>query len=200
MELTGKQTIAQSKERVWLALNDPGVLRQCIPGCSTFELIDENLYQIEMVASVGPVKAKFHGKLRLTDIVPTESYALSFDGSGGAAGFGKGSAAVRLTEEGQHTDLQYSVNAKVGGRLAQVGARLIDGVAKKMADEFFSRFKGIVDPADADASIGPVEHLDARVTPKLKRNLLRGLSWSSVLGAIVVVVVGYLLYKANGPR
>ena len=194
MELIGKQTIALSRERVWLALNDPEVLQQCIPGCSTFKLAGENLYQSEMVASVGPVKAKFNGKLQLTDILPPESYALNFDGSGGAAGFGKGSAAVRLTEEGGHTALQYSVNAKVGGRLAQVGARLIDGVAKKMADEFFSRFKSIVDPADV--AVGPAVQVDTRVepTPGRKRS---GLSWSGVLGAIVVVVAGYLLYKAN---
>lgn len=194
MELIGEQTLALSRERVWLALNDPEVLQQCIPGCSTFKLVGENLYQIEMVASVGPVKAKFNGKLQLTDILPPESYALNFDGSGGAAGFGKGSAAVRLTEEGGHTALQYSVNAKVGGRLAQVGARLIDGVAKKMADEFFSRFKSIVDPADV--AVGPAVQVDTRVepTPGRKRS---GLSWSGVLGAIVVVVAGYLLYKAN---
>lgn len=144
MELTGTQTIALPREQVWQALNDPQVLRQCIPGCDTFEPVGDNEYQIAMTASVGPVKARFKGKLQLADINPPLSYALSFEGSGGAAGFGKGNANVQLSDAAEGTELRYAVQAKVGGRLAQVGARLIDGVAKKMADEFFSRFNQVV--------------------------------------------------------
>ena len=145
MELQGEQTLALPREQVWEALNDPQVLKQCLPGCDLFEGDGENRYTVRMTASVGPVRARFNGKLVLDDIQPPTSYSLKFEGSGGAAGFGKGQARVSLAEIQQGspsagTKLEYSVNAQVGGRLAQVGARLIDGVAQKMSAEFFSRF------------------------------------------------------------
>ena len=149
MELTGEQLLPLPRERVWAALNDPNVLRQCVPGCESFESIADNIYKVAMSASVGPVKARFTGKMTLTDIEQPSSYALTFDGSGGTAGFGKGSARVQLESEGAATRLRYAVKAQVGGRLAQVGARLIDGVARKMAEEFFRRFHGAVMPAVA---------------------------------------------------
>ena len=149
MELIGKQVIQLPRAQVWEALNDPEVLKQCIPGCDQFVASGENQYDIVMTAAVGPIKAKFKGKLTLGDINPPESYTLAFDGSGGAAGFGKGNASVVLGDLPGQTELEYSVQAKVGGKLAQVGSRLIDGVAKKMADEFFERFKKQVEPQDA---------------------------------------------------
>ena len=149
MELKGEQTLPLPREQVWAALNDPEILRQCVPGCEAFEPIAENEYKVVMTAAVGPVKAKFNGALTLSDIQPPASYRLAFTGSGGAAGFGKGSAQVDLTSVEGGTTLAYAVNAQVGGKLAQVGARLIDGVAKKMADEFVNRFSKVLAPASA---------------------------------------------------
>jgi carbon monoxide dehydrogenase subunit G len=140
MEMTGEQLIPVPQQRVWEGLNDPEVLKACIPGCDTIERISDTEYRVAMTAAVGPVKAKFNGKLLLADLNPPNSYTLSFEGSGGAAGFGKGGAQVALAPEGAGTKLSYKATAQVGGKLAQVGSRLIDGVAKKMADEFFQRF------------------------------------------------------------
>lgn len=153
MELTGERTIALNREQVWSALNDPGILKRCLPGCELFEREAENRFKVGMTAAVGPVKARFNGRLTLSDLQPPSSYALAFEGSGGAAGFGKGQARVSLAEEGpQMTRLAYAVKAQVGGRLAQVGARLVDGVARKMSDEFFTRFAREVVPAGAAAT------------------------------------------------
>jgi carbon monoxide dehydrogenase subunit G len=141
MEMTGEQVIPVPQSRVWEALNDPEVLKACIPGCESIERVSDSEYRVAMTAAVGPVKAKFNGKLALADVNAPNSYTLSFEGSGGAAGFGKGAAKVALAPEGAAaTKLRYTANAQVGGKLAQVGSRLIDGVAKKMANDFFQRF------------------------------------------------------------
>jgi hypothetical protein len=153
MEMTGEQIIPVSQDTVWAALNNPDVLKACIPGCETIELTGENEYRIAMTAAVGPVKAKFNGKLLLSNINAPTSYSLSFEGSGGAAGFGKGSADVALSSEAGGTKLAYSAKAQVGGKLAQVGSRLIDGVAKKMADDFFVKFKKTVAPVEVAAPV-----------------------------------------------
>jgi carbon monoxide dehydrogenase subunit G len=158
MEMTGEQLIAVPQSRVWEGLNDPEVLKACIPGCDTIEKISDTEYRVAMTAAVGPVKAKFNGKLLLADLNPPNSYTLSFEGSGGAAGFGKGGAQVALAPEGAATKLSYKANAQVGGKLAQVGSRLIDGVAKKMADEFFQRFNvQLAGPAPAVEGMVMVE-------------------------------------------
>jgi carbon monoxide dehydrogenase subunit G len=152
MEMTGEQLIPLPQDRVWAALNDPEVLKACIPGCETIERVSDTEYRVAMTAAVGPVKAKFNGKLSLSDMNPPTSYRIAFEGSGGAAGFGKGGAQVALSPEGAGTRLKYVANAQVGGKLAQVGSRLIDGVARKMADEFFQRFnQKLVGPASAAA-------------------------------------------------
>jgi carbon monoxide dehydrogenase subunit G len=140
MEMTGEQLIPLPQAEVWRGLNDPNVLKACIPGCESIDKVSDSEYRVAMTASVGPVKAKFSGKLALSDLNPPTSYSLSFEGSGGAAGFGKGSAHVSLRTEGAGTRLTYTAKANVGGKLAQVGSRLIDGVAKKMADDFFVAF------------------------------------------------------------
>ena len=140
MEIQGEQNLTVPRGDVWRALNDPAVLQRCLPGCDTFESDGDNRYRVAMQAAVGPVRARFAGKLQLSDIVAPGSYALSFEGSGGVAGFGKGTAQVRLEDVAGGTRLRYSAQAQVGGRLAQVGARLIDGVTKRMADDFFTRF------------------------------------------------------------
>jgi carbon monoxide dehydrogenase subunit G len=140
MEMTGEQIIPLPQQTVWEGLNDPAVLKDCIAGCTALDKVTDNEYTVALTAAIGPVKAKFSGKLTLSDVQPPDSYALSFEGSGGAAGFGKGGAEVRLAPEGTGTRLTYTAKATVGGKLAQIGSRLIDGVAKKMADDFFSKF------------------------------------------------------------
>jgi len=140
MEMSGEQIVLAPQQQVWDALNDPRVLKECVPGCESLEPAGENAYQVLMVARVGPVSAKFKGKLTLSDIEPPRSYALAFEGQGGPAGFAKGSASVRLSQENQNTKLSYDVKANVGGKLAQIGSRLIDAAAKKVADDFFRAF------------------------------------------------------------
>jgi uncharacterized protein len=153
MEMSGEQLIPVPQARVWAGLNDPEVLKASIPGCESIERVSDTEYKVLLTASVGPVKAKFNGKLLLSDVNPPTSYKLSFEGSGGAAGFGKGGAQVSLAPDGAGTKLSYLANAQVGGKLAQVGSRLIDGVAKKMAGEFFQRFnEKLAGPAPAPAA------------------------------------------------
>lgn len=149
MEMSGERRIALAQPKVWDALNDPEILKACIPGCDSIEKVSDTEYKVGITAAVGPVKARFAGKLQLKDLNPPNSYALAFDGTGGAAGFGKGGATVALTPDGEGTLLRYAANAQVGGKLAQVGSRLIDGVARKMADDFFTRFNARVAPAPA---------------------------------------------------
>src|SRR5258708_1203318 len=158
MEMSGEQHIPLAQQRVWEALNDPAILKACIPGCESIERVAENEYKVAMTATVGPVKAKFAGKLLLSDIDPPNSYSLAFEGSGGAAGFGKGSAQVNLAPEGGGTLLTYRATASVGGKLAQIGSRLIDGVARKMADDFFIRFNKTVAPTAEPAGPARARH------------------------------------------
>ncbi|HZE59971.1 MAG TPA: carbon monoxide dehydrogenase subunit G [Burkholderiales bacterium] len=151
MEMTGEQLIAAPQKVVWDALNDPQVLKVCVPGCESIERSGDNEYQVLMVARVGPVSAKFKGKLTLSDIKPLQSYALSFEGQGGPAGFAKGGAHVRLESvAGDKTRLGYDVKASVGGKLAQIGSRLVDAAAKKVADDFFRNFNAKVGAAQGD--------------------------------------------------
>ena len=140
MEMSAEQLIPASQQQTWEALNDPAMLKQCVPGCEAIDPIGENQYQVLMVARVGPVSAKFKGKLALSDIQPPESYSIAFEGQGGAAGFAKGGARVRLSAEGESTRLSYEAKANVGGKLAQIGSRLVDAAAKKVADDFFRNF------------------------------------------------------------
>mgnify|MGYP006193649289 FL=1 len=146
MEMQASRTLAVSQQQAWEALNDPEVLKLCIPGCDKVEATGENQYAVAMALKIGPVSAKFAGKITLSDIVPPESYTIAFDGSGGVAGFGKGNAQVKLVPlpadaAGQEScELHYTVHATVGGKIAQLGQRLIDGAAKTMAEDFFKRF------------------------------------------------------------
>ena len=156
MEMTGEQIIPAAQGEVWRGLNDPEVLKACISGCESIEKLTDTEYTVVTTAAIGPVKAKFKGKLLLADLDPPNSYSLSFDGQGGAAGFGKGTAKVSLATEAAGTRLSYAVKAQVGGKLAQIGSRLIDGVAKKLADDFFSAFNQKIGgpvPAVAEAPL-----------------------------------------------
>ena len=140
MEMKGEQLLPASQQVTWNALNDPAMLKQCVPGCEAIDPIGEHQYQVLMVARVGPVSAKFKGKLTLSDIQPPNSYSIAFEGQGGAAGFAKGGAQVRLSTQGMTTKLAYDVKASVGGKLAQIGSRLVDAAAKKVANDFFKNF------------------------------------------------------------
>jgi hypothetical protein len=146
MDMTGEQIIPLPQQQVWDGLNDPAVLKDCIAGCDVLERVGDNEFKVGMTASIGPVKAKFSGKLTLADVNAPQSYSLAFEGSGGVAGFAKGTAQVALSPEGAGTRLAYTAKATVGGKLAQIGSRLIDGVARKMADEFFTKFNARIAP------------------------------------------------------
>ncbi len=140
MEMRGEHRIPASRQAVWEALNSPDVLKQCIPGCEALEKLSDTEMKATVAVSVGPVKARFHGKVELTDIKAPASYSIVGEGQGGVAGFGKGGADVQLAEENGETVLTYQAKAQVGGKLAQLGSRLIDSTAKKLADQFFTKF------------------------------------------------------------
>src|SRR5688572_22718846 len=140
MEMKGEQLVPATQQATWEALNDPQVLKACVPGCESITPAGDNAYEVLMVARVGPVSAKFKGKLTLSDINPPNSYSISFEGQGGAAGFAKGGAQVRLNPEEGKTKLVYEAKANIGGKLAQIGSRLVDAAARKVADEFFKNF------------------------------------------------------------
>ena len=144
MEMISKQRIAASREKVWAALNDTEILKKSMPGCESFEVVGENIFEARITTKVGPVKAKFKFKVELADINAPRGYIIKGEGQGGVAGFAKGSARVDLTEDGIETILVYNVQASVGGKLAQLGARLIDGTAKKMSEEFFGNFNELI--------------------------------------------------------
>ena len=140
MEMTGQQTVPLPQDKTWEALNDTQVLKECVPGCETLEKISDTQYELTMKQRIGPVSARFKGVMTLEDVDAPRGYTMIFEGQGGVAGFAKGRASVALTPEGEGTLLTYSVKAMVGGKIAQLGARLIDGVARKLADDFFRCF------------------------------------------------------------
>ncbi|MGO4916261.1 CoxG family protein [Pseudogemmobacter sp. W21_MBD1_M6] len=152
MELKGSRIINADRATVWAHLNSADTLRACIPGCTDLTGSPEDGFEATVTQKVGPVKATFKGAVELSDIVPLTSYTISGEGKGGVAGFAKGGAAVVLTEVEGGTELTYDVDAKVGGKIAQLGSRLIDGFARKMADQFFERFKDTVEGASAPAT------------------------------------------------
>lgn len=214
MEMQASRTLAVSQQQAWDALNDPEVLKLCIPGCDKVEPSGEHQYSVAMALKIGPVSAKFAGKITLSDIVPPESYTIAFDGSGGVAGFGKGSAQVRLVSlpadaAGQDScELHYTVQATVGGKIAQLGQRLIDGAAKSMAEDFFKRFDnemqrrhpraapeepepvaGIATPMAADAAPAGAGALAATADDS---NAPRGIPvWVWVVGAAALVLLAW---------
>jgi uncharacterized protein len=148
MDMTGEFRIPAPRQRVWEGLNDPEILKECIPGCETIEKSSDTEFAAKVVAKVGPVRAAFSGKVMLSDLDPPKAYTISGEGSGGVAGFAKGAAKVRLDADGEATFLRYEVAAHVGGKLAQIGSRLIDATARKMAADFFERFAAQMAPAE----------------------------------------------------
>jgi carbon monoxide dehydrogenase subunit G len=140
MDMTGERRIPASRDKVWEALNDPLILKQSIPGCESLEKTSDTEFKATASVKIGPISARFTGRVALTDIHPPDGYTISGEGQGGVAGFAKGGAVVALTEDGTDTLLKYDVKAQVGGKIAQLGARLIDASAKSMAEQFFTRF------------------------------------------------------------
>ena len=157
MEMSGEYKINAPREKVWAGLNDPDILKQSIPGCEEIDQTSDTSFTAKVTAKVGPVKAKFTGSVQLTDIDAPNGYRISGEGKGGAAGFAKGGANVHLSDVGDGTMLKYEVDAQVGGKLAQLGARLIDGTAKKMASQFFENFAEAVSDGDDSADEAPAE-------------------------------------------
>jgi len=195
MDMSGEYLVPASRQKVWEALNDPEILKQCIPGCEEVNRTADNAFDAKVSAKVGPVKAKFTGAVTLSDIDPPNGYTISGEGKGGAAGFAKGGAKVALSDVEGGTLLKYEVNAQVGGKLAQIGARLIDSTAKKMANDFFKTFSEIVGEggeapaAEAPAPVKTEEGKDTAMsndgTPA--ENEYHGLHWTVVLTTGVAV-------------
>ncbi len=148
MTMTGEVTLPADRATVWAALNDPEILKRCIPGAQELDKVSDTEFQASAKVAVGPVKATFKGRITLSDIDAPNGYTISGEGQGGVAGFAKGGAKVRLTDAEGGTRLAYDVEATVGGKIAQVGGRLINGVAKKYADEFFDNFAKALSPAE----------------------------------------------------
>jgi carbon monoxide dehydrogenase subunit G len=187
MELSNTRIVPASPQTVWNALNDPAVLKACLPGCETFERGADGAYTVVMAARVGPVSARFTGRMTMSDVDAPRSYTLHFEGQGGAAGFARGQAHVALAPEGeQHTSMTYTAKAQVGGKLAQIGSRLVDGAAAKMTDDFFSRFvERVAGPAPAAAAAAPEA---APLAPP------GGSPWIRYAAIAVIVIVLIVLY------
>lgn len=191
MEMQASRQLAVTQQQAWEALNDPEVLKTCIPGCDKVEPTGENQYTVGMAVKIGPVSAKFSGKITLSDIEPPKSYTIQFEGQGGAAGHGKGSSKVSLTPNDAGCELAYTVNAQVGGKIAQLGQRLIDGAAKSMAEDFFKRFDAEMQrryPAAAAAEAAPGAVAPTAATPAEDASG-KTPTWVWVAGAVVLAVL-----------
>ena len=185
MEMNGSRTVPADVETTWRALNDPEVLKACIAGCESVERVSDHEYRMTMTARVGPVSARFTGRIIITDVVAPTSYTLSFEGQGGAAGFAKGESRVALADNNPGTRVDYQVKAQVGGKLAQIGSRLIDGAAAKVADDFFARFaerRGGAPPVAAGEAVPAATHSRIRAA-------LRTMSVRLALAALIIALM-----------
>src|SRR5438105_12627609 len=191
MEMSSTRIVHAPPDAVWKALNDPAMLKECIPGCESLERLSDNEWQAVVNTRVGPVAARFNGKIRIVDPAPPTSYTLKFEGQGGAAGFANGEAQVSLAaSDGADTALSYTAMANVGGKLAQIGSRLIDGAAAKMADDFFSRFAERVAPPE-EPTAGPAPL--AVVAEKPSSHWVRYVALAAI--AIIVIVLAVRGFK-----
>ena len=207
MDMEGSRALAVTQQQAWDALNDPAVLKTCIPGCEKVEAIGDNQYAVAVAVKIGPVQARFNGKITLSEVKPPESYTISFDGQGGAAGFGKGVSQVLLSPQadGPGCLLEYKVQAQVGGKIAQLGQRLIDGVAKGMAEDFFKRFDAEMQrvhpeayaarDAAAEAIVGAdggVPVMAAAAVSRTQATVVPGWVWIAVAFAFAVIMVFWM--------
>jgi len=187
MKFTGSYNLDVKKNVVWKALNNADILKQCIPGCESFEKESDTVFNASATNQIGPMNATFSGTVTLSNIKENQSYTLSGEGNS-SVGFANGSADVNLIEEKGSTILSYTVNINVGGKIAQLGSRLIDGVAKKMSDYFFGRFSDIVDPINSETkNAGEVIKKEGRVT-ELKSNFLNKYIYSVIIVIILLIV------------
>jgi len=197
MDMTGEYRVPAPRETVWQALNDVEVLRQSIPGCDEIEKTSDTSFTAKVTAKVGPVKAKFSGAVTLSDIDPPNGYTISGEGTGGAAGFAKGGAQVTLEDDGDGTLLKYTVNATVGGKLAQIGSRLIDSTSKKMANEFFGKFVEVVGDAEAAPALASEE-----ATPPVEAGADEAQASKSLPPAVwvvlLIVIIAALIFAFQG--
>jgi len=186
MELSSTRIVHAAPDAVWQALNDPTVLKDCIPGCESLERVSEREWKAVVAAKVGPVSARFNGKMQIIDPTPPTGYTLTFEGQGGAAGFAKGEAKVSLApSDGGDTALSYTAKANVGGKLAQIGSRLIDGAAAKMAEDFFVRFAARVAPPEkVTAAAAPATAAAAQ-----KAHWIRYVALAAIVIIIIVLAV-----------
>ena len=201
MDMTGEFRIPAPRDRVWEALNDPDILKQSVPGCTELAKTSDTTFEAKVTAKVGPVKANFSGAVTLSEIDPPASYTISGEGKGGAAGFAKGGATVTLEPDGDGTLLKYTVTATVGGKLAQIGSRLIDATAKKMAADFFSRFAEVVTSVPHGDEAMPDDAVISSPEPQRADEKERGLRPAVWVGGIVLVVfillIIFSLFPAN---
>ncbi len=195
MDMSGEYRISAPKERVWAALNDAEVLKASIPGAQTVEKISETEFTATVIAKVGPVKTKFKGKVTLSDLDPPNGYTISGEGQGGPAGFAKGGASVRLRDDGEGTLLTYEAKASVGGKLAQIGSRLIDATARKMADDFFSAFATEVGGVEAVEAAEPAAEAPVAEAAPAKIGGLSPLAWG--VGIVVLVLIVLYIYNSS---
>lgn len=195
MDMQGNRSLPITQKQAWDALNDPEVLKTCIPGCDKVEATGDNQYAVGMALKIGPVSAKFAGKIVLSDIVAPQSYKINFEGQGGVAGFGKGTAEVHLNPNGSGCDLNYTVHATVGGKIAQLGQRLIDGTAKAMSEDFFKRFDEAMQKAhpEAYAARDVAATGEAAVVPAPAPSAIP--AWVWVAGAAVALLAIWMLAR-----
>ena len=196
MDMSGERRISAPREKVWAALNDPEVLRISIPGCETMERLGENELKATASVKIGPISARFAGKVQLLDLDPPNGYRIEGEGQGGVAGFAKGGAVVRLVADGNETIMSYEVKANVGGKIAQLGARLIDASAKQMADAFFDRFAAQVASAEAESvAVAPAAPPPGISLLDLIPRQPGGLPIVAWIGIAVFIPVALLLLK-----
>lgn len=192
MDMQGNRSLAVTQQQAWEALNDPDMLKACIPGCEKFELTEPNTYAVTTAIKIGPVAARFSGRVTLSDIVPPTSYKIGFDAQGGVAGFGKGEAAVQLAPAATGCELSYTVHSTVGGKIAQLGQRLIDGAAKSLAEDFFRRFEEALQ-ARYPSAAAPTPAGTERQPASLAGGGMPTWAWAAI--AAVVAAVIYIATK-----